>query len=112
MKRNEKGSGIPEMKSILGGVRIKGYLTFKNLLAKVVGNVSAYVSDISIGREGPYIMVCGILANVLTKLPIFRKIRKDKSRKFQVLSAACAAGIATVFGSPVGGLISISKKRR
>ena len=31
------GSGIPEMKTILRGVALKEYLTFKTLVAKVVG---------------------------------------------------------------------------
>ncbi|PRP79785.1 chloride channel protein 2-like [Planoprotostelium fungivorum] len=99
------GSGIPEMKSILSGLKLKGYLSFDNLIAKIVGNVVAYCSDLSIGREGPYIMICGILANVLLKLDIFYRIRSDNSSKFQMLSAACAGGIATVFGSPVGGVL-------
>lgn len=31
------GSGIPEMKTILRGVALKEYLTFKTLVAKVIG---------------------------------------------------------------------------
>lgn len=31
------GSGIPEMKTILRGVALKEYLTFKTLIAKAVG---------------------------------------------------------------------------
>jgi chloride channel 2 len=36
------GSGIPEMKTILRGVALKEYLTFKTLVAKVVGLTVSY----------------------------------------------------------------------
>lgn len=108
------GSGIPEVKSILSGLHLHHYLSFRAFVAKTIGLICAVgagklrppFSDprgLSVGREGPYVMISAILANQLSKLKPFRRIRKDKSLKFQVLSAACAAGVATTFGAPVGG---------
>ena len=45
------GSGIPEMKTILRGVILKEYLTFRTMLAKMVGLCAALGSGLPIGKE-------------------------------------------------------------
>jgi chloride channel 2 len=45
------GSGIPEMKTILRGVILKEYLTFKTLIWKMVGLSLSLGSGIPIGKE-------------------------------------------------------------
>lgn len=45
------GSGIPEMKTILRGVALKEYLTFKTLVAKVVGLTATLGSGMPLGKE-------------------------------------------------------------
>lgn len=45
------GSGIPEMKTILRGVVLKEYLTFRTLIAKVVGLCSSLGSTLPFGKE-------------------------------------------------------------
>lgn len=45
------GSGIPEMKTILRGVRLKEYLTFKTLVAKVIGLMGTLGSGMPLGKE-------------------------------------------------------------
>lgn len=47
------GSGIPEMKTILRGVILSEYLTFRTLVAKIVGLTCALGSGLPIGKEGP-----------------------------------------------------------
>lgn len=53
MSNNEKfpGSGIPEMKTILRGVALKEYLTFKTLVAKVIGLTATLGSGMPLGKE-------------------------------------------------------------
>uniref|UniRef100_A0A674MF86 Chloride channel protein 2 n=1 Tax=Takifugu rubripes TaxID=31033 RepID=A0A674MF86_TAKRU len=46
------GSGIPEMKTILRGVVLKEYLTFKTFVAKVIGLTCALGSGMPLGKEG------------------------------------------------------------
>lgn len=46
-----KGSGIPEMKTILRGVVLKEYLTFRTLVAKIVGLCSSLGSTLPLGKE-------------------------------------------------------------
>lgn len=45
------GSGIPEMKTILRGVALKEYLTFKTLLAKTIGLTATLGSGMPLGKE-------------------------------------------------------------
>jgi len=48
------GSGIPEMKTILRGVALKEYLTFRTLIAKVVGLTATLGSGMPLGKEVQY----------------------------------------------------------
>uniref|UniRef100_A0A3Q2DB83 4Fe-4S ferredoxin-type domain-containing protein n=1 Tax=Cyprinodon variegatus TaxID=28743 RepID=A0A3Q2DB83_CYPVA len=45
------GSGIPEMKTILRGVVLKEYLTFKTFVAKVIGLTCSLGSGMPLGKE-------------------------------------------------------------
>lgn len=45
------GSGIPEMKTILRGVALKEYLTFKTLVAKIIGLTATLGSGMPLGKE-------------------------------------------------------------
>lgn len=48
------GSGIPEMKTILRGVALKEYLTFRTLIAKIVGLTATLGSGMPLGKEVGY----------------------------------------------------------
>lgn len=45
------GSGIPEMKTILRGVVLKEYLTFRTLIAKAIGLTATLGSGMPLGKE-------------------------------------------------------------
>ena len=49
--RRITGSGIPEMKTILRGVALKEYLTFRTLVAKVIGLTATLGSGLPLGKE-------------------------------------------------------------
>lgn len=51
LPRQIAGSGIPEMKTILRGVALKEYLTFKTLVAKVIGLTATLGSGMPLGKE-------------------------------------------------------------
>uniref|UniRef100_A0AAQ4R2U6 Chloride channel, voltage-sensitive 2a n=1 Tax=Gasterosteus aculeatus aculeatus TaxID=481459 RepID=A0AAQ4R2U6_GASAC len=67
------GSGIPEMKTILRGVVLKEYLTFKTFVAKVIGLTCALGSGMPLGKEGPFVHVASLCAALLSKFmaPLF-----------------------------------------
>lgn len=99
------GSGIPEMKTILRGVVLKEFLTFRTLIAKVVGLCSSLGSTLQFGKEGPFVHIASIVATLLGKLSTFKGIYENESRKSEVLAAACAVGVAGTFAAPIGGVL-------
>jgi len=100
------GSGIPEMKVILRGVVLKEYLTFKTLVAKVVGLTATLGSGMPLGKEGPFVHIASIVAALLTKLVTrVQGTYANESRKSEMLAAACAVGVACCFGAPIGGVL-------
>lgn len=100
------GSGIPEMKTILRGVVLKEYLTFRTLIAKVVGLCSSLGSTLPLGKEGPFVHIASIVATLLGKLVgSFQGIYENESRRSEMLAAACAVGVACTFAAPIGGVL-------
>lgn len=99
------GSGIPEMKHILSGMPLNDMLTLRTLAGKVVGLITAFAGGLSVGTEGPFIHISSIIANQLLRMPVFWRIRSYNAIKLQVLAAACAVGVTTSLGAPIGGLL-------
>lgn len=100
------GSGIPEMKTILRGVALKEYLTFRTLIAKVIGLTATLGSGIPLGKEGPFVHIASIVATLLSKLVTsFQGIYENESRNCEMLAAACAVGVASCFAAPIGGVL-------
>ncbi|KAL7728339.1 hypothetical protein ACLKA6_007436 [Drosophila palustris] len=100
------GCGIPEIKTILRGVTLKNYLTFKTLVAKVFGLTFTLGSGMPLGKEGPYVHIASIVANLLSKWSApFRSIYQNESRNTEMLAAVCALGLGTCFASPIGGVL-------
>lgn len=100
-----EGSGIPEMKAILGGVNIYRYLSLQTLSAKVIGLISASAAGMSIGKAGPMVHINCIIAQKLTKLSIFSHIYENATLRNQILASAVSAGLAATFGAPIGGVL-------
>ncbi|XP_074507395.1 chloride channel protein 2a isoform X2 [Sebastes fasciatus] len=109
------GSGIPEMKTILRGVVLKEYLTFKTFVAKVIGLTCALGSGMPLGKEGPFVHVASLCAALLSKFmaPLFGgsymeepfEGSKNELRNTEMLSAACAVGVGCCFAAPIGGVL-------
>lgn len=100
------GSGIPEMKTILRGVVLKEYLTFRTLVSKIIGLTCTLGSGMPLGKEGPFVHISSILATILSKLIVsFKGIYENESRANEMLAAACAVGVACSFAAPIGGVL-------
>ncbi|KAF7587527.1 hypothetical protein BBP40_007086 [Aspergillus hancockii] len=87
-------SGIPEIKTILGGF-LYNTLTFAKCLS--------VASGLWLGKEGPLVHVACCCASVIMKP--FESLNHNEARKREVLSAAAAAGISVAFGAPIGGVL-------
>eukprot|EP01084_Bolivina_argentea_P094565 169995_1 len=94
------GSGIPELKAILSGIWIRRYLSIRGFFIKSLALVCALGSGLPIGIEGPVIHISAIIGRQLTKISMFQHIDRK-----MLLSAACACGIAVIFGAPIGGVL-------
>lgn len=99
------GSGIPEMKCVLGGVLMPQMLNWQTLVAKMIGMMFSLSSGISIGRLGPFIHMSCITAALVSKLPTFPVLRNNTRYQLQALSAAMAAGVGATVGAPIGGTL-------
>ncbi|PIO40767.1 hypothetical protein AB205_0152120, partial [Aquarana catesbeiana] len=97
------GSGIPEIKTILSGFIIRGYLGKWTLLIKTVTLVLVVSSGLSLGKEGPSVHVACCCGNFFCSL--YSKYSKNEGKRREVLSAAAAVGVSVAFGAPIGGVL-------
>lgn len=97
------GSGISEIKCIIAGFVMKGFLGFWTLLIKSVALPLAIGSGLSVGKEGPSVHYAVCTGNVISRM--FDKYRRNASKTREILSACAAAGVAVAFGSPIGGVL-------
>lgn len=100
------GSGIPQLKSLMAGYRMKQFLGTRMLLAKCIGSVLALGSGLLVGKEGPFVCIAASIATLLmTKVNLFKHMETNVQLRRDALSAACAAGVAATFGAPIGGVL-------
>ena len=85
-------SGIPEIKTVLGGFIMRRFMGMWTLVVKSIGLCLAVASGLWLGKEGPLVHVACCCANLLMKL--FPSLNDNEARKREVLSAAAAAGIS------------------
>ncbi|KAI9724046.1 MAG: hypothetical protein M1812_000764 [Candelaria pacifica] len=97
------GSGISEIKCIIAGFVMKGFLGSWTLLIKSIGLPLAIASGLSVGKEGPSVHYAVCTGNVISRF--FDKYRRNAAKTREILSACAAAGVAVAFGSPIGGVL-------
>lgn len=97
------GSGISEIKCIIAGFVMKGFLGFWTLLIKSIGLPLAIASGLSVGKEGPSVHYAVCTGNVISRF--FDKYKRNAAKTREILSACAAAGVAVAFGSPIGGVL-------
>ncbi|KAI4865422.1 chloride channel protein [Hypoxylon rubiginosum] len=97
------GSGISEIKCIIAGFVMKGFLGFWTLVIKSVALPLAIASGLSVGKEGPSVHYAVCTGNVISRL--FDKYKRNASKTREILSACAAAGVGVAFGSPIGGVL-------
>ena len=97
------GSGVAEVRVILSGFVLHGFLGLKTLIIKTVGLILSVASGLSLGKEGPYVHIATCVGNIACRL--FSKYDRNDGKRREVLSAAAAAGVAVAFGAPLGGVL-------
>ncbi|KAB5558291.1 chloride channel [Coniochaeta sp. 2T2.1] len=97
------GSGVAEVRVILSGFVLHGFLGLRTLVIKSLGLILSVGSGLSLGKEGPYVHIATCVGNVACRL--FKKYDGNDAKRREVLSAAAAAGVAVAFGAPLGGVL-------
>ncbi|KEF53403.1 chloride channel, other eukaryote [Exophiala aquamarina CBS 119918] len=97
------GSGISEIKCIIAGFIMKGFLGFWTFLIKSICLPLAIASGLSVGKEGPSVHYAVCVGNVISRF--FSKYKKSASKTREILTATAGAGVAVAFGSPIGGVL-------
>lgn len=110
-----EGSGIPELRAFLNGVKIENFLRFSVLIAKVIGMSLSVASGLPLGKEGPMIHVGSIIGGIISQgLPFscgydirwanFQDFRNDVTKR-DFITIGAAAGVAAAFRAPIGGIL-------
>jgi chloride channel 3/4/5 len=97
------GSGVAEVKVILSGFVLHGYLGLRTLVIKTIGLTLSVASGLSLGKEGPYVHIATCIGNIACRL--FSKYNRNDGKRREVLSASAASGVAVAFGAPIGGVL-------
>ncbi|KAK1926250.1 chloride channel [Papiliotrema laurentii] len=97
------GSGISEIKCILGGFIIKGFLSAETFIVKCLTMPLAIGSGLSVGKEGPSVHVACSFGNIAARL--FKRYDRSHLKMREIVTASSAAGVAVAFGSPIGGVL-------
>lgn len=97
------GSGVAEVKVILSGFVLHGFLGLKTLFVKTCALVLSVASGLSLGKEGPFVHIAACVGNIACRL--FSKYNCNDGKRREIMSAAAASGVAVAFGAPIGGVL-------
>ncbi|CAH2285151.1 chloride channel C-like [Pelobates cultripes] len=106
-------SGLPEVIGYLNGASLRHIFNIRTFFGSFFSCALAVASGLFCGPEGPMIHVgavvgCGLSQfksdTLRIKLPCFTRFRNSADKR-QFITAGAAAGIASVFRAPVGGLL-------
>jgi len=97
------GSGVAEVKVILSGFVLHGYMGVQTLVYKSLGLIMSVGSGLSLGKEGPYVHIATCIGNIACRM--FPKYNSNDGKRREVLSAAAASGVAVAFGAPISGVL-------
>lgn len=113
IRPSAESSGMPELIGFLNGTLIRHIFNLKTLVVKFLSCAFAVASGMPVGPEGPMIHMGALIGAGVSQfksttlgidLSVFERFRNSQDRR-NFISAGAAAGIASAFGAPVGGLL-------
>eukprot|EP00731_Ephydatia_muelleri_P014815 Em0008g535a len=115
------GSGVPEIKCYLNGVKVPGVTKLTAFLVKAIGLVFSTAAGFLVGQEGPLVYIGGVIGAGISQFQVWLPIPKRLKRTLKLsipydyfrsdrekrdfISSGAAAGVAAAFGSPIGGTL-------
>ena len=95
---NAIGSGIPEVKAYLNGVRVPSFADMKTFLTKIFGTILSVSSGLVVGPEGPLVHIGAIIGQGLTKTTRLDIALRDFQRGHPTLSGWLGCAKTDAFG--------------
>ncbi|KAG2747073.1 hypothetical protein P692DRAFT_20780971 [Suillus brevipes Sb2] len=103
MAKYAAGSGISEIKCILTGFVMQGFLGYATFFIKSLTLPLVIASGLSVGKEGPSVHVACCIGSIVASW--FQRFSRSQGKMREIITAASAAGVAVAFGSPIGGVL-------
>ncbi|KAL7561898.1 hypothetical protein ACA910_014271 [Epithemia clementina (nom. ined.)] len=112
------GSGIPEIKCYLNGIALPRVADVKTLICKVLGVTFSVGAGLPVGKEGPMVHSGSVVAAAISQggprcpgttgggsaFAQFQDFRNDREKR-DFVACGAAAGVASAFGAPIGGVL-------
>ncbi|KAL0922287.1 hypothetical protein M5K25_006260 [Dendrobium thyrsiflorum] len=109
------GSGIPEVKAYLNGIDAPDIFSFRTLVVKIAGCITAVSSSLHVGKAGPMLHTTACIASLLgqggsckyrRRCRWLRCVKNDRDRR-DLVTCGAGAGIAAAFRAPIGGVLFV-----
>jgi H+/Cl- antiporter ClcA len=108
------GSGIPEVKCYLNGINVPRIVRVRTLFCKAFGVLFSVAAALPVGKEGPMIHSGSVIGASLAQgtRGLFGTLGDTRVLEFRsdpekrdFVACGAAAGVATAFGAPIGGVL-------
>lgn len=103
--KEAEGSGIPQIKTFLSGLKLNNYLNARSYFVKMAGLILVDGGGFFTGKEGPLIRLSAMIARKIMEFSYFSKISKNSFLRNQMMIVSVAAGVVSTFGASYGGLM-------
>jgi len=103
-----RGSGIPQVTAAIELTnpkqkhKVRGLLSFRVIIVKIISSLTMIFGGAAIGREGPTIQIS---ASIFKKINDLLPDWYPKVSKRNMIVTGAAAGLASAFNTPLGGIV-------
>ncbi|TNN58350.1 Chloride channel protein ClC-Kb [Liparis tanakae] len=103
-----RGSGIPEVRTMLAGIEMPQYLSLTNMFSKFLGLICTLAagSTIFLGKVGPFVHLSTMVGAYLSNMCTLMQADKKEKAAGEMHVVAAAVGVASCFGAPISVMSS------